>query len=106
MIEIVKLYEKISLEIIECINKSELDKVDSLLNKRQEILESEINKSELKKILIDKKILDIDKKIYNLLSENIDKVKEEIKEHKVSKQANNNYSYFNKEKLNIFNKKV
>ncbi|MGX4600755.1 flagellar protein FliT [Faecalimicrobium sp. JNUCC 81] len=106
MKEIVKLYKDISLEIIECINKSELDKVDSLLNKRQEILESEINKSELKKLLIDNKILDIDKKIHNLLNENIDKVKDEIKEHKVSKQANNNYSYFNKEKLNIFNKKV
>lgn len=106
MTKTAKLYKEISLEIIESINKSELYKIDELLNKRQEILENETSPQELKKLLIDDNILDIDKNIHKLLSENIDKVKEEIREHKVSQQVNSHYSYFNKEKLNIFNKKV
>ncbi|WP_154658899.1 hypothetical protein [[Clostridium] dakarense] len=48
MLETVELYKSISLEIIESINKSELDKLDELLNKRQEILESETDTSKFK----------------------------------------------------------
>lgn len=106
MVEIVKLYKKISLELIDELNKEEFSKVEEFLNKRQEILDQASNPKNLKQLLIDDGILGIDKEIHRLLSENISKVKNELKEHRLSQQANNSYTSFNKEKLNIFNKKV
>lgn len=106
MIKIAKLYKEISLQIIDMLNKDETEKIEELLNKRQEILEIGENPKELKKLLINDGILDIDKDIHKLLSDNISKIKNEIKEYKVTQRANNYYSHFSKEKLNIFNKKV
>ncbi len=106
MIQKSKLYKGISIKIIDNLNKGELDDIESLLDERQALLEEENSLLELKKILINDGILDIDKNIHKLLSENIDKVKCEIREHKRSERANNSYINFNKEKLNIFNQKV
>lgn len=101
-----KLYKKISLEIIKLFENDGLDKLENLLNKRQQILNVELKNEKFKKILVNEGIVEIDKTIHNLLNESIDEVKSEIQEYKVSKQANNSYMNFNKEKLNIFNKKV
>lgn len=106
MIQISKLYKDISIKIIDNLNKGELDNIEYLLDERQALLEEENSPSELKKILINDGILDIDRSIHKLLSENIDRVKCEIREHKRSERANNSYVNFNKEKLNIFNEKV
>lgn len=105
MIQKSKLYKDISIKIIDNLNKGELDNIEALLDERQVLLEED-SLLELKKILINDGILDIDKNIHKLLSENIDKVKCEIREHKRSERANNSYINFNKEKLNIFNQKV
>ena len=105
MIQKSKLYKDISIKIIDNLNKGELDNIEGLLDERQVLLEED-SLLELKKILINDGILDIDKNIHKLLSENIDKVKCEIREHKRSERANNSYINFNKEKLNIFNQKV
>ncbi|MDK2585818.1 flagellar protein FliT [Romboutsia sedimentorum] len=101
-----KMYREISLKIVEAINKEKLDILDELFDKRQVMLDKESDIEQFKKNLIKDGILDIDKNIHKLLSENIDKVKCEIREHRVSKQANNSYISFNKEKINIFNEKV
>lgn len=111
MEELARLYKEISLQLITRLENEELDTIDKLLDKRQEILNQEIlsdesNKKRFKDILVKQGILEIDNNINNLLNENIIKVKNEIREHKMSKQANNSYITFNKNKLNIFNEKV
>lgn len=111
MEELTKAYKEISLELITRLENGELDIIEKLLDNRQEILNQEIlneesNKKRFKDILVKQGILEIDNNISNLLNENIIKVKNEIREHKMSKQANNSYINFNKNKLNIFNEKV
>lgn len=106
MIESAKLYKDLSLQIMDIFQNNELDKLDKLLNQRQQILDKQYNIAEFKQILIENGILEIDKKIYDLLSVNIQEVKSEIREHRISKQVNNSYMNFSKEKLNIFNQKV
>lgn len=102
----IKLYKSISLDIIKLFENDKLEELEYLMNKREEILKEEINNKEFKKILIDEGILDIDSTIKSLLSKNIIKIKQEIREHNLSKRANNSYLYKNKEKINIFNEKV
>lgn len=104
--ENVILYKKISLEIIEAINNDNIDILNELFDKRQNILNQEKNNEKLKEELIKDGILDIDNNIKVLLSNNIDKIKDEIKEYRYSIQVNNSYIKNNKENLNIFNKKV
>lgn len=111
MEELARLYKEISLQLIIRLENGELDTIEKLLDNRQEILNQEIlneesNKKKFKDILVKQGILEIDNNISNLLNENIIKVKNEIREHKMSKQANNSYINFNKNKLNIFNEKV
>lgn len=111
MEELTKAYKEISLQLITRLENGELDTIEKLLDNRQEILNQEIlndesNKKRFKDILVKQGIMEIDKSIQDLFDENIVKVKNEILEHKVSKQANNSYINFNKNKLNIFNKKV
>ncbi|MCR8746694.1 flagellar protein FliT [Romboutsia lituseburensis] len=101
-----KLYKEISLKIIKLFENDELDKIENLLDERQRILNLEFKNEKFKKILVNEGIIEIDKTIHNLLNESIDEVKREIQEYNVSKQANNSYMNFNKEKINIFNKKV
>lgn len=106
MIENAKLYKEISLDIVKAIDNEDIAYLDSLFEKRQLILNETGDSEQFKNTLIGDGILDIDKKIQSLLRDNIDKVKQEIKEYKLSKNANNSYINFSKEKLNIFNKKV
>lgn len=99
-------YKYISLEIIKILESEDVDILEVLMNKRENILKQEKNNEEFKNILINEGILDIDLKIKELLNMNRDKVKQEIREHKLSKQANNSYVYTSKQKINIFNEKV
>lgn len=102
----IQLYKNISLEIVEAIKKDNIELLNILLDKRQEILDNEYANKQLIEKLIEEGIVDIDKEIQNLLYESIDKVKNEIKSHKKSMQVNNSYMNVNKEKINIFYKKV
>ncbi|CEO09592.1 Uncharacterised protein [[Clostridium] sordellii] len=106
MEELAKKYKEISLDIIKNLEKDDSYDVNILLDKRQEILDSINDRNLFKQMLVEDGILEIDEKIHSLLKEKMIKVKIEIKEHKKSIQANNSYVSFNKEKLNIFNKKV
>lgn len=102
----IKLYKSISLDIIKLFENNKLEELENLINKREKILKEETNNKVFKKTLIDDGIVDIDLTIKKLLSENVTKVKEEIREHRLSKKASNSYTYMNKEKINIFNEKV
>lgn len=101
-----ELYKTISLEIIKSLESEKVEKLEELMNRRDDILQEEENNKRFKDILINEGVLDIDLKIKELLSMNIDKVKQEIREHKLSKQVNNSYVYTSKQKINIFNEKI
>ena len=106
MEEATKKYKQISLDIIDKLEKNNTYNIDELLDERQKILDNVSDKKIFKQMLVEDGILEIDEKIHSLIKENIIKVKMKIMEHKKSKQANNSYINYNKEKLNIFNKKV
>jgi len=102
----VTLYKQISLEIIEAIKNDNIDTLSELFDKRQSILNESNDKNSLKESFIKSDIVEIDNEIKNLLSKEIEKTKQEIKEHRRSTVVNNSYIQNNKENLNIFNKKV
>jgi len=102
----VTLYKQISLEIIEAIKNDNIDILNELFDKRQSILNESNDKNSLKESFIKSDIVEIDNEIKNLLSKEIEKTKNEIKEHRRSTVVNNSYIQNNKENLNIFNKKV
>lgn len=106
MEEVTKKYKQISLDIIEKLENNNAYDIEKLLDKRQQILDNVSDIKLFKKKLVEDGIIKIDEKIYTLIEKNIIKVKMEIMEHKKSKQANNSYINYNKENLNIFNKKV
>lgn len=106
MEKITKEYKEISLELIEKLKSNDVDDINEMLDKRQEIIEDVIDEKAFKDILIKNGIKDIDNQIHVLLEEKIDEIKNKIKDHNKSKQANDFYMNFNKDKLNIFNKKV
>lgn len=99
-------YKQISLDIIDKLENNNNYYIDELLNERQKILDNVSDRKLFKQMLVEGGILEIDEKIHSLIKENIIKVKMEIMECKKSKQANNSYINYNKESLNIFNKKV
>ncbi|SCI97523.1 Uncharacterised protein [uncultured Clostridium sp.] len=103
---VTKKYKQISLDIIDKLENNNTYDIDELLNERQKILDNVSDRKLFKQMLVEDGILEIDEKIHSLIKENIIKVKMEIMEHKKSKQANNSYINYNKENLNIFNKKV
>ncbi|XTR38575.1 hypothetical protein ACQQ2T_04155 [Paraclostridium tenue] len=103
---VTKKYKQISLDIIDKLENNNTYYIDELLNERQKILDNVSDRKLFKQMLVEDGILEIDGKIHSLIKENIIKVKMEIVEHKKSKQANNSYINYNKENLNIFNKKV
>ena len=102
----VDMYMKISLEIIEAFKVEDYDRVDVLLNKRQDIINGEENKEKLKIFLVEDGVLEIDKQISILFDESIMKIKKEIRKYKVTKIANNSYTNSNRKNLQIFHKKV
>ena len=106
MTEKINLYKEISLQIVESLKNEDIYILEKLLDKRQEILDNQIDNNEFKHKLINEGIIDIDRQIDELLKNNMEKVKQEIKEYRLSKQVNNSYRNYNNGNLNIFNKKV
>ena len=99
-----RLYKQISLEIINAIENNNIDILNELFEKRQNILNNSEKINKLKDDLIKSEILEIDNKIKTLLSKEIEKTKIEIKEHIRSIMVKNSYIQNNKEILNLFNK--
>ena len=102
----INLYKEITLDIIKCLKEDNIEDLENLFEKRQNILDEEFSNKDFKKSMIELGIIELDEVIKDLLNKNIIKTKLEIKKQKLSSVANNSYINFNKENLNIFNKKV
>ncbi|MDB0440909.1 flagellar protein FliT [Clostridioides difficile] len=106
--EKINLYKDISLQIITLIEKEEYKNISNRLNERQDIINSvsEVDKNDFIQLYNDKELIEIDDKIRNSLQEQLSEVKKELHEYKLTKQVNTMYYSLNREKVNIFNKKV
>ena len=98
----IKLYKKITLEIIQCLKDDKIEELEILFEKREKILQEEKNNKNFKDLMINIGIIDLDKTIKNLLNQNMIK----IKKQKLSTITNNTYINNNQQKINIFNAKV
>ena len=102
----IKLYKKITLEIIQCLKDDKIEELEILFEKREKILQEEKNNKNFKDLMINIGIIDSDKTIKNLLNQNMIKIKLEIQKQKLSTITNNTYINNNQQKINIFNAKV
>ena len=102
----IKLYKKITLEIIQCLKDDKIEELEILFEKREKILQEEKNNKNFKDLVINIGIIDLDKTIKNLLNQNMIKIKLEIQKQKLSTITNNTYINNNQQKINIFNAKV
>ena len=102
----IKLYKKITLEIIQCLKEDKIEELEILFEKREKILQEEKNNKNFKDLMINIGIIDLDKTIKNLLNQNMIKIKLEIQKQKLSTITNNTYINNNQQKINIFNAKV
>lgn len=102
----IKLYKKITLEIIQCLKEDKIEELEILFEKRERILQEEKNNKNFKDLMINIGIIDLDKTIKNLLNQNMIKIKLEIQKQKLSTITNNTYINNNQQKINIFNAKV
>ena len=102
----IKLYKKITLEIIQCLKDDKIEELEILFEKREKILQEEKNNKNFKDLMINIGIIDLDKTIKNLLNQNMIKIKLEIQKQKLSTITNNTYINNNQQKINIFNEKV
>lgn len=102
------LYKEISLQIIRLIEEEEYKYISDRLEDRQKIINTidENDKENFMSIYSDMKLIYIDNKIQSTLQRNLLEVKKELHEYKLTKQVNTMYSKLNREKVNIFNKKV
>lgn len=101
--EEVKVWNELNLRIIEAIKNDKDDILDELFEKRQEILEK-VDIKDFKMALGDN--IEKDKEIQTLLSQEIQKVKQEIQKYKITQKANYNYKRNSNNKINLFNKKI
>ena len=102
----IKLYKKITLEIIQCLKDDKIEELEILFEKREKILQEEKNNKNFKDLMINIGIIDLDNTIKNLLNQNMIKIKLEIQKQKLSTITNNTYINNNQQKINIFNAKV
>ena len=59
----VDLYKKLTLEIIQCLKEDNINKVDDLFEKRENILKEEKDNKIFKESMINIGIIDLDKEI-------------------------------------------
>ncbi|MCC0644157.1 MULTISPECIES: flagellar protein FliT [unclassified Clostridioides] len=106
--EKINLYKDISLQIIKLIEKEEYKNISNRLNDRHNIINSisEVDKNDFIQLYNDMELIAIDDRIRNSLQEQLSEVKKELHEYKLTKQVNTMYYSLNREKVNIFNKKV
>ena len=102
----IKLYKKITLEIIQCLKDDKIEELEILFEKREKILLEEKNNKNFKDLMINIGIIDLDKTIKNLLNQNMIKIKLEIQKQKLSTITNNTYINNNQQKIKILNAKV
>lgn len=111
MDEIIKelsVYKEISIQILNSLDQEDYGDIDNMLEERQKILVNinEESKVDFMESYNKMNIIALDEDIERLLYEKIREVKKELHEYKLTKQVNTMYSNLNREKINIFNKKV
>ncbi|MCC0627626.1 MULTISPECIES: flagellar protein FliT [unclassified Clostridioides] len=106
--EKINLYKDISLKIINLIEKEEYKNISNRLNERQNIINSisEFDRNEFIHLYNSMELIEIDDKIKDALQEQLSEVKKELHEYKLTKQVNTMYYSLNREKVNLFSKKV
>ncbi|NFO13105.1 flagellar protein FliT [Clostridium botulinum] len=106
-IELFNEYREVNLKIIKSI-KEDREEVD-LFEKREEIIQKmfsvNLDKSEMKKIYIEKKLDILDKELERVLKDKMSSVKEEMKNISSKRQANLGYATANRGS-NFFSKRV
>lgn len=102
----VDLWVNITFEIIECIQEGKYNKAQDLFDKRQEIIDKQINLKEFKNKLIENDALSLDKKIKEILTKDMENTKSDIQNYKKTKSMNSSYMKNFSENINIFSQKV
>lgn len=106
MYNLIKEYKEISLQIIaEIKGEGDPEVISSLLNERQKILDKATNKNQIQRFRIQyaQNGLDkLDEEMRTLLSELLEKTKEEMRVHRKKQNASNAYMKTNKPMGNIF----
>lgn len=110
MKDIVNEYKNLSYKILDVFKNEDVSnyELDKYLSQRDILIKSISEEKKLDEFrnIYSKELYEIDKDIKKLLQDNINKVKEEIKEYKKSQNVNFAYANMNKLNLNIFSKKV
>ncbi|MCI9976945.1 flagellar protein FliT [Clostridioides difficile] len=106
--EKISLYKIISEQILSMIANNRYKDINNKLDERQRIINSinEIDRDSFIEKYNELEILKIDNRIKEALDEQLVLVKKELYEYRLTKQVNTIYSNSNREKINIFNKKV
>ncbi|MCC0641111.1 MULTISPECIES: flagellar protein FliT [unclassified Clostridioides] len=106
--EKINLYKIISEQILSMITNNKYKDINSKLDERQDIINgiNEIDKDSFIEKYNELGMLEIDNEIKGILNEQLAIVKKELYEYRLTKQVNTMYSNSNREKINIFNKKV
>ncbi|MCC0647991.1 MULTISPECIES: flagellar protein FliT [unclassified Clostridioides] len=106
--EKINLYKIISEQILSMITNNKYKDINIKLDERQHIINSinEIDKDSFIEKYNELGMIEIDNKIKGILNEQLAIVKKELYEYRLTKQVNTMYSNSNREKINIFNKKV
>jgi hypothetical protein len=97
------LYKEITLDIKKCVENDNVENLQELFQKRQDILIQEQNNENFKKDLIDLGIVEMDKELKILIEEKMKDVKLQIRKQKAMSTASINYMKANKPNLNLFN---
>lgn len=101
-------YREISLRLIKSIENDDNDG-ELLINKREELLvllkENDFSKEELKKIVDELELVQIEKKVMNSIAVAREEVKREMLELKRKREANRTYSSSFRN-INFINKKI
>lgn len=79
--DILAQYKNISLEILKALSDDEFDNLDTLLDKRQALIDilNNKNKNQIKKIIEDLNLLELETKIQNLLNEKLQSLRNQLK---------------------------
>jgi hypothetical protein len=104
-LEYLKLYRTLTLEIMDKIKKDE--EIDSLISKRDEILEAlkerDFSKEEIIEIGNSLKLLELEEELEALVIKERAEIKKQIESLKKGRQANSNYNRI-ENKSRVFNK--
>ncbi|WDU83950.1 hypothetical protein [Caloramator sp. Dgby_cultured_2] len=79
--DILAQYKNISLEILKALLEDEFDNLDTLLDKRQELIDilNDKNKNQLNNIIEELNLLELETKIQNLLKEKLQSLRNQLK---------------------------